>query len=120
MSLTLGLRRMLIAPLPILALWALLHFSTPRNGLAVTRIHAEPGKSRFLLFLLFWGGVALAGSLVLFAVNPRFPPTIVWLTAGGILWFAVLMYKAIQLDRLRQRSDEDRIPVALTEWEKAG
>ena len=107
---------MLTAPLPILALWALLHFSTPQKGLAVTRIHAEPGNSRFLLFLLFWGGVALAGSFVLFAVNPRFPPTIVWLTAGGILWFAVLIYKAIQVDRLRQKKDEDRIPLALKEW----
>lgn len=119
LSMTLGLHRMLSAPLPILALWALLHFSTPRKGLAVTRIHAEPGSSRFLLFLLFWGGVALAGSFVLFAVNPRFPPTFVWLTSGGILWFAVLIYKAIQVDRLRQRSDEDRIPMALTEWDKA-
>lgn len=119
LSLALGLHPMLIAPLPILALWALLHFSTPQKGLAVTRIHAEPGNSRFLLFLLFWGGVALAGSFVLFAVNPRFPPTIVWLTAGGILWFAVLIYKAIQVDRLRQKKEEDRIPLALNEWNKA-
>lgn len=116
LSLTLGLHRLWIAPLPILVLWALLHFSTPRKGLAVTRIPAVPGNSRFLLFLLFWGGVALVGSFVLFAVNPRFPPTIAWLAIGGILWFVVLIYKAEQVDRLRQRNDEDRIPMALKEW----
>ncbi|WP_146528298.1 hypothetical protein [Novipirellula artificiosorum] len=110
---------MLIAPLPMLVLWALLHFSTPRKGLPVSRFDAQPENRRFLLFWLFWVCVGLAGSFILIAVNPKFPPTIVWLAAGGTIWFAVLMYKAVQLDRLRQQDDKKRIPEALTEWEEA-
>lgn len=116
LSLTLKLPRMLIAPFPILILWALLHFSTPSNGLAAPRIDVEPEGLRFLLFLLVWGGVGFAGGVILFALNPTFPPPSVWLAVGGTIWFSVLMFKAVQLDHLRQGTDKERISAALKQW----
>lgn len=114
-SLTLQMHRMLIAPLPMLLLWALLHFSTPRKGLAASRIDAKPESGRFLLFLLAWAGVAFALMLTLIFLDPKFPAKTVWLGIGGTIWFGVLILRAVQLDRLRQRNDRTRIPDALKE-----
>lgn len=118
-SLTLQMHRMLIAPVPMLLLWALLHFSTPRKGLAASRIDAEPESGRFLLFLLVWAGGGFTGLLTLIFLDPKFPAKTVWLIIGGTIWFGLLITRAVQLDRLRQRNDRTRIPDALKEWSEA-
>ena len=71
-SLTLQMHRMLIAPLPMLFLWALLHFSTPMKGLAASRIAGQPESGRFLKFLLVWAGVGFVGLLTLIFLTPNF------------------------------------------------
>lgn len=112
--------QMLAAPLPILGLWAYLHFSTPQRGLATPRISAEPGRSGFLKFLLIWCGLGLAGNFFLTALKLPLPQMIAWVVGCGLVWFSVLMYKAVQFDRQRERGLEDRIPAALAEWSNRG
>ena len=112
--------QMLAAPLPLLGLWAYLHFSTPQRGLATTRISAESGRSGFLMFLLIWCGIGLAANFFLAAMRLPPPQMIAWGVGGGLVWFSVLMYKAVQFDRQRERGSEDRIPAALAEWSNDG
>lgn len=110
------LHRSLIAPVAPLLLWAVMHFSTPREGMPTSRINAEPGRGRYLLFLLFWASIGMAATLVLTALKPPKPQVIAWIVGGGIIWFGVVFYQAIQFDRQQKQRRDEGIASALKEW----
>jgi hypothetical protein len=110
--------RMLVAPLMPALLWLVLRAMTPRQGLVVKRISAEPGLSGFLLFELCWLGVAVAG-LAIFRIWK--PAMLVAAITGGsalVLWFGVLLWRAHQVDRQRRERDEANAAVAVRQWEE--
>lgn len=116
LSLALQRPQLLAAPLPIVFLWAFMHFGTPRKGLSASRIRAESDTTSYLRFLLVWCVIAVVGSFLFAEWNLPKPEKVAVGIGGGVLWFAVLVYKAIQLDRKRQQEDEGRVAAALNEW----
>jgi hypothetical protein len=101
----------LAIPVPIVAIWLMMRFTTPRQGMRCERISATPEKG-FLLFLLVWGAIGLA--------------TISWLgdrhrgLAIGlmILWAAVLLFQAVRVGRRREAARDAVAPSAAEEWER--
>lgn len=110
------LHRSLIAPVAPLLLWAFMHFSTPREGMPTPRINAQPGGGRYLLFLLVWGLIGMAATLVLTALKPPAPQAIAGVVSGGGIWFGILFYQAVQFARRQNQRRDEGIAAALKEW----
>ena len=60
-----GELRFALSPVGALPLWAVLHFRTPRNGMAVTTIRSTPGAVTMLWFC----GATLVLMAALFAID---------------------------------------------------
>ena len=60
-----GELRFALSPVGVLPLWAVLHFRTPRNGMAVTTIRSTPGAVTMLWFC----GATLVLMAALFAID---------------------------------------------------
>lgn len=108
--------RMLVAPLMPALPWVILRFGTPRQGLVSKRISAEPGQTRFLLFLLWWLGIAIAGFLLLRLWNPPMPHALVLGIIGSILWFGGLLFRVHPVARERRQRDREAAKVAIQQW----
>ena len=60
-----GELRFALSPIGVLPIWAVLHFRTPRNGMAVTTIRSTPGAVTMLWFC----GATLVLIAALFAID---------------------------------------------------
>ena len=60
-----GELRFALSPIGVLPIWAVLHFRTPRNGMAVTTIRSTPGAVTMLWFC----GATLVLMAALFAID---------------------------------------------------
>jgi hypothetical protein len=83
------------------------------------RINAQPGRGRYLLFLLIWALLGMAATLVLTALKPPAPQVIAWIVTGGGIWFGILFCQAIQFDRRQNQRRDEGIAVALKVWAAA-
>ena len=108
--------RMLVAPLMPALLWLFLRAMTPRQGLVVKRMTAEPGMTSFLVFEIWWLGVAAIGIMAFEIWNPPMPHALVVGTTAVVLWLAGLGWRAHRLDRDRQQSDLAKAPASLRQW----
>ncbi len=117
LSVKFGLDRSLAAPIMPLLLWIFMHFSTPKRGITTTRVSSVPGTSHYLWFLFVWGGIGLVGCAVFATLNLPLQQTIGLGVIIGVIWFAVLIWKSIQVDRQRHQHDESRASHAIEEWE---
>jgi hypothetical protein len=109
--------RMLAAPLIPAFLWLFLRFSTPRRGLAANRINSVPGQVSFLIFCLWWLCVAIVGLVVFKLWRPPMPHAAILGTVAIFLWFVVLLWRAHQSDRERQKRDQANAAVAVQQWD---
>jgi peptidoglycan/LPS O-acetylase OafA/YrhL len=109
---------MLAAPLMPTLLWLHLRFCTPRKGLPANRISAVPGQTSFLLFLLLWFGVAIAGLIVFTIWQPPMPHAAIIGSIAMVFWVAVFLWRGRQLDRERQKRDELNAAVAVQQWDE--
>ncbi len=110
--------RMLVAPLLPAFLWLMLRTVTPREGMAAKRITSEPGMTNFLVFELFWFGVAVAGLVVFKIWNPPMPVAAITAGIALVLWLGVLLWQACRLDRQRRERDEANASVAVGQWDE--
>ncbi len=108
--------RLLAAPLMPAFLWILLRFTIPRQGLVSKRIGSEPGQTRFLLFYLWWTGIAIVGFLLFALFEPRQPLALALVLVGVVLWFGGIILRAFRFDRERKQRDREAAKVAVQQW----
>jgi hypothetical protein len=101
----------LAIPIPVAAVWLMIRFTTPRQGMRSRRISATPEKG-YLLLLLLWTVVMLVPICLL--GDNHFG-----LDVGlMILWFAGIVWQAHRLDRRRKAAQDALVPAAAEEWER--
>ncbi len=108
--------RILAVPLIAALLWIVLRFNTPRQGFVLKRIGAEPGQTRFLLFCLWWFGIAIAGFVLLELCKLPMPQALTLQIIGSIAWFGGFLFRAHRFDRQRQQRDREAAKVAVQQW----
>jgi len=106
----------LAVPLIAALLWIVLRFNTPRQGFVLKRIGAEPGQTRFLLFCLWWFGIAIAGFVLLELCKLPMPQALTLQIIGSIAWFGGFLFRAHRFDRQRQQRDREAAKVAVQQW----
>lgn len=74
---------MLALPVMVVAFWLAIRFATPRGGFVAERITSDPQRLGFLIFLVGWLSVAVAGCAALEIANLRMPAAAL---IGGSGW----------------------------------
>ena len=110
--------RLLVAPLAPTSIWAVLRVLTPKRGYLSSSISATPGMSAYLLFLLLWLAIAVAGISLFPIIAPHIPAKEVW--AGSLLagWFAVLLWRAYREDVTRLERDKVESLASVEAWNR--
>uniref|UniRef100_UPI0013ED5BA7 hypothetical protein n=1 Tax=Aquisphaera insulae TaxID=2712864 RepID=UPI0013ED5BA7 len=98
-----GHPRFLVAPVLPLFLWGGLHFFTPAEGKAVTKLRrrSDSHAMRFPIFALLWGMFGVPAAIAIPRLFTRHE-TLAEITFV-VLWLAVLLYEAAQQDRRNAR-----------------
>lgn len=110
--------KLYFAPFQMTAFWLLWRFTTPKQGIVTRTIGSQPGLVPWLLFLICWGAVGLAG--IHFGkhfAEGRFanPDTVSWVVLA--LWFTVVMLAAFVMDRSQREQDLALTRRAPVEWD---
>lgn len=108
--------RLLVAPLPLILIWLVLRFATPKNGMILPRMAKQHEELGFLWFLLGWTVLGIGGIPVAVGLAPLLPVPWFWGLLAVLTWIGVLLYGAERVDRRRREKMRDRRPVALQEW----
>jgi hypothetical protein len=109
--------RLLMAPLGPAALWLMIRFMTPRQGLRAHRIGKDP-QIGFLYFLLVWSCIFFVG-IWAFSIAKLPEPHATYLgVVGCIVWFAGLLLVGHRFDREKRRRDLESSELAMQRWEE--
>jgi hypothetical protein len=103
--------RYLAAPLPFLALWALMRATTPAAGMVVQKL-VDPDTVRILWFLHLWLAVAIAGLMAHKVFRPRPADPDAFMIVGALVWFGVLLFEGGRVDRRRTLRDREAADLA--------
>ena len=116
MSLALWLQQPKFAsfPLPLLMLWGLLRFSTPRKGEPVPRLNRETKPSKYVTWMSWWSLVFIVGFLLAKLIGV--PDTVLVACAGfglvGTVWLC------FQADKERMNEVRRKAASSLEEWQR--
>lgn len=105
-----GDRGILGAPPFVLGLWAWVRWSTPSQGMIVSKVTGE--DARFLRLLLGWTLVAFAGLGAHQAFWPRQEGLDLSLAVGIVVWLGVLLFGVGRADRRKSRRDQEAADLA--------
>jgi hypothetical protein len=93
------------------AIWLMMRFSTPRQGMRDKKISATPEKG-YLLFLLLW--TAIISAPIYLLGDDHVGLDVALMT----LWFAPIAWQCYRLDRRRKSAQDANAPAAVEEWER--
>jgi hypothetical protein len=105
-----GEERFLIGLLVPLAGWAVLHASTPRDGMVMRRLSLNSGP--FLVFLLVWCVLGISGLLLLELLRPKLAASDTAVFAFLVTWGLVLCIEVARQDRRGSRRDREEAELA--------
>ncbi len=100
-----GLPGLLALPALPVALWLLLRYSTPAEGMVARKLSTpeDPETARFFGFLLLWGVAGVGGLATLEAWWGRLSHPTATLALLGVAWFGGLLYEGGKVDRRQAR-----------------
>jgi len=70
----------------------------------------------FVLYLSFWGGIAMLGMVAFNRWSSFLPYRTVWAVLGLVAWFAVLLDLVRRVDRRRRIAEQPLVEFAVHEW----
>ncbi len=114
--------RMLAAPLIPILLWLCLRFTTPKVGHAETRIERNPEVMRFLLGVLLWGVLGIAGVFLFDVLGlPKAQadiagPAVLFGWMGLLLGVAI--WRARLADRELRKQEVVKVEKAVQRWDE--
>jgi hypothetical protein len=109
-------------PVAAAAMWLFLRFSVPRHGAVQKRLTLEHDRDadRFLLFLVVWSGVALAGLFLFDRLWPQVPQPRIPATVAGGIWFLLLIVQAFRTDQKRRPAQARAERLSAQRWDAEG
>ena len=105
------------SPLVVTALWLMIRFMTPRQGLRAHRIGKDP-QIGFLYFLLVWSCIFFVGIWAFSIAKLPEPHATYLAVVGFIVWFAGLLLMGHRFDREKRRRDLESSDLAMQRWEE--
>lgn len=115
---TLGLSRLLAAPMGVAALWWAIRVMTPRQGVIAKRLaHSE---DRRIVAALLLGLILLFPLILLARLLETWHPAagITLMLLGALPLFFLVIRETAQSERRRQEQARQAVPEAVTEWER--
>jgi hypothetical protein len=107
---------MLALPVMVVVFWLTIRFATPRSGIVAERITSRPEVVGHLVFMACWLGVAVAGRVLFGIWSPPMPAAAIIGATALVLWFAVLVWRCFQVDRVRRKRDETNAAASIRRW----
>jgi|GEM_PF-5203775 len=113
MAIGLGQWRFLTVPFPMLLLWGMVRYSTPKTGEPQTRIRTQI-RSKYVTWMFGWIIANVAGFGVAKVVGLADPIVAVW----GVVAVVISIYLAFRVDRERLDQVRQEADGSLEEWDR--
>ena len=106
----------LIMPIPFLIVWAAVRAGIPAKG--ITMSNRGRLDRRFLLGLVIWGAVGIAGAILFDSYKHYLLHRSWWGWVGVLVWFAVLSLHGHRAEQRMWHGEQENVELAVQDWER--